>query len=69
MAEDRRRNDHARVVAALEHLHIRATGERYLHSNQDVFPVNLGNGHGLYLQVFFAVKDRGHHSAFHYARL
>ena len=69
MSEDGRRNDHARVVASLEHLHIGAAGQRDLHSYEDVSPVNLGHGHRLHLQVFLAVKDGSHHLAFHYKHL
>jgi hypothetical protein len=70
MSEDRRWDNHARMVAALEHLNIGAAGKGHLHPDEDVSTINLGNGYRLYLQVFLAVKDGSHHLAFsHYEHL
>jgi hypothetical protein len=70
MTEDRRRNNHARVVAALENLDIGPTGKRHLHFDEDVSPVDHRHGHRLYLQVFLAVENSSHHLAFsHYEHL
>ena len=57
------------MITTAKDFHISAAGERDFDANQDVTPVNLGNGYRLYLQMFLAVKHGSHHVAFHYDHL
>ena len=65
MAKQGRRNDHAGVITTAKYFYVGATGERRLNAYQYVAIPNAGNGHGLDLQVLFAVEDGGFHLRLH----
>src|SRR5256885_1581297 len=66
--KQRRRDDHARVVATLIDLQVGSAGQRDLHFDQ-YFPVTYaGNRHFFNLQILFAIEDCCCHLTVH-ARL
>ncbi len=65
MTEQRRRHNHASVVAALIHLEIRATSERHLDLDQHLALFHARDGHSFNLDVFFAVQDGSRHFSIH----
>jgi hypothetical protein len=65
VAEQRRRHNHAGVIATLVHLEIGAAGKSNLHLDQNFAIPDAGNGHSFYLQIFFAVQDGGCHLSVH----
>src|ERR1043165_4151453 len=59
--EERRRHDHARVVAPLKNLEVGAVRQSDFYFDEYLAFVQTGYGYLLDLQVFFAVKyGRGH---------
>ena len=58
-------HDHPRMIAAAEYLDVGAARQRHPNPNQEVAVIDFGNGHRLYLQVFFAVEHGSHHLRFH----
>ena len=68
VSEQRRRDNHARVIAALVDLQVGAAGQCDLHFDQ-YFPIaNPRDGHSFNLHVLFAIEDGGCHLSVH-ARL
>ncbi len=65
MAEQRRRHDHAGVIAPLVHLQIRAAGKRHVDLDQNFAFAHRRDGHSFNLDVFFAVEDGSRHLAIH----
>jgi hypothetical protein len=65
VAEDRRRNDHPRMVPAPEHLYVGAAREGRFDANQYVPFPNSRNGHRLDLYVLLTVQYGSHHFCIH----
>src|SRR5581483_1915545 len=65
VAEYSGRNNHAGMIPALKYLHVGSARERNLDAHKNLSVPDLGNSHRLYLQVFLAIKNGGHHLAFH----
>ena len=65
MSKQRRRNDHARVIAALVHLQIGAAGQRHLHFNQHLAVFDARDGYSFNLEIFFAVQHGSRHFSIH----
>ena len=65
MPEQRRRHNHAGVIAALIHLQIGAAGERHVDLDQNFALTHTRDRHSFNLDVFFAVEDGGRHLAVH----
>ena len=63
MAEERRGNDHARVIAAAKNFQIGSAGERRAHADDQLADGGLGNGNLLDADIFAAVEDGGLHGA------
>ena len=61
MAEERGRNDHARVISAAKNFEIGAAGERRADADDELAGGGLGNGNLLDANIFAAVKDGGAH--------
>ena len=61
MAKQRRRHDHARVIAAAKDLQIGSAGERRAHANDQLAHGGLGNRNLLDADIFAAVEDGGVH--------
>jgi hypothetical protein len=49
VAEDRRRNDHARMITPPEYFHVGAARQRRLDADQNISLANPRNGHRLNL--------------------
>src|SRR5882724_530671 len=64
MSKQRRRHDHARVVAALINFEVGAASQGHVHLHQDLTGLQRGNGDFFYLDVLFAVEDRSCHLSF-----
>src|SRR5262249_43417978 len=67
VTKQRRRHDHARVIAALKDLEIGAAGQSHVHLHQHFPALQRGDGHFLNLHVLLAVEDRRCHLSFHSA--
>src|SRR5579864_3959432 len=65
VAEQRRRNDHAGVIAALVHLEISAAGQRDLYFDQNLAVSYTRDGYFFNFQIFFAVQDGSCHFSIH----
>ena len=65
VAKQRRRHNHAGMVAPLIHLQIGAAGQGNLHLDQNFPFAQLGNRHLLDLYVLFAIEDRRCHISVH----
>ena len=65
MAEQRRRHNHAGVVAPLIDLQIGTASQGHLHLDQHFPFIQLGNRHLLDFDVLFAVEDRRCHVSVH----
>ena len=65
VAEERGRDDHAGVVAALIDLEIGAAGESDLDFDQHFALFHARDGHSFNLEIFFAVQDGGRHFSVH----
>src|SRR5581483_3903167 len=65
--EQRRRNDHARVIAALIHLEVSTAGERHLHFDKHFAIAHSGDGNLFDFYVLFSVEDRCRHLSVHLA--
>jgi ribosomal protein L35 len=63
MAKQRRRHDHARMIAAAKDLQVRAAGERRAHADNQLAGPGLGNRHLLDADILASVEDRGLHGA------
>ena len=63
VAEERRRHDHARMIAAAKDLQVGAAGERRAHADDQFAGCGLGNGNLLDANIFAAVEDCGLHGA------
>ena len=61
MSEDGGRNDHLRVVAALENFQVGAAGERGLDAEADFAGLERGRREVFDLDLFFSVQDGGFH--------
>ena len=64
VSEQRRRHNHARVVAALVDLEVGPAGKRHVHLHQHLAGFERGNGHLLDLDVLFAIEDCSCHLSF-----
>ena len=69
MPEQGRRLNHAGMIAASEHLHIGAAGQRRADAHQNVPHANPGNGYRLDEQVLSPVQNGSQHSIVHSAHL
>ncbi len=65
VAEQGGRDDHAGMVAALEHLEISAAGQGDLDLDQNLAVTHARDGDFFDLQVFFAVQDGSGHFSVH----
>jgi hypothetical protein len=65
MPEQRRRHNHAGVIAPLIHLQIRAAGQRHVDLDQNFALSHTRDRHSFNLDVFFAVEDGSRHLAIH----
>ena len=65
VAEERGRDDHAGVVAALIHLQVGTAGERDLNFDQHLALFDARDRHSFNLEIFFAVQDGGGHFSIH----
>src|SRR6266852_8486226 len=65
MPEQRRRHNHAGVIAPLIHLQIRAASEGHVDLHQNFAVTHAWDRHFFNLDVFFAVKDGSRHLAIH----
>ena len=63
VAKQRRRHNHARMVAAAEDLQVGAAGERRADADNQLTRPGLGNRHLLNANIFAAVEDCGLHGA------
>ena len=63
VAEERRRNNHARVIAAAKDLQVGSAGERSAHLDNQFARRGLGTGTSLDANIFAAVEDCGLHGA------
>src|ERR1051325_94327 len=61
VAEDCRRHDHLRVIAALEDLQVRAAGQRRFDSNSHLARFQWRGNDLLDANIFFAIKNSGFH--------
>ena len=61
VAEDRRRHDHLRVITALEHLQVRAAGQRGLDANPHLARPQRALGDFFDFDLLFPVEDGGFH--------
>ena len=61
--EERRRHDHARVIAAAEDLQVRSAGKRRADLDDQFAHCCLGNGNLLDAYIFTAVENGGLHGA------
>ena len=61
VAEERGRNDHARVISAAKDFEIGAAGESRANADDELAGCGLGNGNLLDADIFAAVKDGGAH--------
>ena len=61
VAEERGRNNHARVISAAKDFEIGAAGESRAHADDELARGCLGNGNLLDANIFAAVKDGGAH--------
>ena len=65
MSKERRRDNHARVIAALVDLQVGAAGQGDLHFDQ-YFPIaHARDGHSFNLYVLFAIEDGSCHLSVH----
>ncbi len=65
VAKQRRRHDHARVIAALIDLQIGTAGQGHLHLDQHFPFVQRGDRHPFDFDVLFTVEDRRCHLSVH----
>ena len=65
MAKQRRRHNHAGMIAALIHLQVRPAGQGNLHLDQYFAFTQLRDRNLLDLYVLFAVEDRRCHISVH----
>src|SRR5581483_3346695 len=68
VAEQRGRDDHARVISALVNLQVGAAGERNLYLDQHLAGIHPRDGHSFNLHVLLAIEDGCCHLSVH-ARL
>src|ERR1041385_553930 len=64
MTEQRRRNDHAGVVATLKDLQVSPAGQGHVHFHQHLTAFQSRNRHLFDFHVLFTVEDRRRHLAF-----
>src|SRR6266403_341118 len=65
MPKQRRRHNHAGVIAPLVHLQIRAAGEGHMDFHQNFAVAHARDRYSFNLDVFFAVEDGSRHLAIH----
>ena len=61
VAEERRRHDHARMIAAAKDLEVGSAGERRAHAHDQFARSGLGNRNALDANIFATVEDCGLH--------
>jgi hypothetical protein len=65
VAEQRRGDNHARMVTASENLHIGSAGQRCTHFDKDIARSDCRNGNLLDAEIFLAVQYGRHHMCVH----
>src|ERR1700685_3863209 len=61
VAEQCRRDDHARMIAALKNFEVGSAGQRDLNFDQNLAGAYTGNGDSFNFEIFFAVEDGSRH--------